>query len=210
MTKIGTRGITTWVAAVLTVCAAAPQPARAQQNERVTPPAVPANLVAPVGTKAFLEGHALGTQNYICLPAATGFAWTFYGPQATLFNDAGKQTTTHFLSANPYEAGALRATWQHSNDTSAVWAAAIQTSTDPMFVAPGAIPWLLLQVLGSQDGPGGGDKLSSALYIQRVHTSGGVIPAAGCAVPTDMGKKVQVPYQADYVFYKQRGHGDSH
>jgi hypothetical protein len=207
MTKIGTRGIATWVtAAVLTVCAAAPEQARAQQNERVTPPAVPANLVAPVGTKAFLEGHAIGSQNYICLPTPTGFAWTFYGPQATLFNDEGKQITTHFLSANPYEAGVLRATWQHSRDTSAAWAAAIQTSTDPMFVAPGAIPWLLLQVLGSQEGPDEGDKLSSALYIQRVHTSGGVVPAAGCAVPTDMGRKVLVPYEADYIFYKQRGH----
>jgi hypothetical protein len=110
---------------------------------------------------------------------------------------------------DPYEAGALRATWQHSNDTSAVWAAAIQTSTDPMFVAPGAIPWFLLQVLGDQEGPGGGDKLTRTLYIQRVHTSGGVMPAAGCAASTDIGKKALVPYEADYVFYKQRGHGDS-
>ena len=209
MTKIGIRNIR-WFAAALALCAAAPQAVRAQQAERVTPPAVPANLVAPVGTKAFLEGHAIGTQNYICLPTATGFGWAFYGPQATLFNDEGKQITTHFLSANPYEAGAPRATWQHSRDTSAVWAAAIQTSTDPMFVAPGAIPWLLLQVLGSQEGPGGGDKLSSALYIQRVHTSGGVMPATGCAVTTDIGKKMLVPYEADYVFYKHRGHGDSH
>jgi hypothetical protein len=209
MTKIGTRSITTWVAAVLAVCAAAPPQARAQQNERVTPPAVPANLVAPVGTKAFLEGHAIGTQNYICLPTATGFAWTFYGPQATLFNEDGKQITTHFLSANPYEAGALRATWQHSGDTSAVWAAAIQNSTDPLFVAPGAIPWLLLQVLGSQEGPGGGGRLSPALYIQRVHTSGGVVPATGCAATTDIGKRTLVPYEADYVFYKQRGLSDN-
>lgn len=209
MTKIGTRSITTCVAAILAVCAAASQPARAQQNERITPPAVPANLVAPVGTKAFLEGHAIGTQNYMCLPTATGFAWTFYGPQATLFNDEGKQITTHFLSANSYEAGALRATWQHSRDTSAAWAAAIQTSTDPMFVAPGAIPWLLLQVFGAQEGPDGGDKLSSVLYIQRVHTSGGVVPSTGCAATTDIGKRSLVPYQADYVFYKQRGDGDS-
>jgi hypothetical protein len=51
-----------------------------------------------------------------------------------------------------------------------VWAAAIQTSTDPLFVAPGAIPWLLLQVLGSQEGPAGGDKLTPTLYIQaRAH-----------------------------------------
>jgi Protein of unknown function (DUF3455) len=209
MTTIGTRSITTWVAAILAVCAAAPQQMRAQQGERVTPPAVPANLIAPAGTRAFLEGHAIGTQNYICLPTATGFAWTFYGPQATLFNDQGKQIVTHFLSANPDETGALRATWQHSNDTSAVWAAAIQSSTDPMFVAPGAIPWLLLQVLGDEAGPTGGDRLTPTLYIQRVHTSGGVMPATGCAATTDVGKRTLVPYEADYVFYKQRGDGDA-
>lgn len=208
MTKIGTRTITTSIAAMLALCAAAPLPLGAQSAERVTPPAVPANLVAPVGTKAFLEGHAIGTQNYMCLPTATGFAWTFYGPQATLFNESGRQITTHFLSANPDEAGALRATWQHSNDTSAVWAAAIQTSTDPMFVAPGAIPWLLLQVMGDEDGPGGRDRLSRALYIQRVHTAGGVAPSGGCAATTDVGKRSLVPYEADYVFYKQRGHNE--
>jgi len=208
MTKIDTTRLMTWVAGLLAVCAAAPQPLRAQEGARVTPPAVPANLVAPVGTKAFLEGHAVGTQNYICLPTATGFAWTFYGPQATLFNDQDRQITTHFLSANPDESGALRATWQHSADTSAVWAAAIQSSTDPLFVAPGAIPWLLLQVVGDEDGPNGGDRLTRTLYIQRVHTSGGVMPTTGCAATADVGKRTLVPYQADYVFYKQRGHGD--
>ena len=42
-----------------------PQPAHA---DRVTPPPVPANIQVPAGNKAFLEGHADGTQNYICVP----------------------------------------------------------------------------------------------------------------------------------------------
>ena len=207
MTNIGIRNII-WVTAVLAVCAAAPQRTRAQETLRITPPAVPGNLVAPVGTKPFLQGHAIGSQNYICLPSATGFAWTLFGPQATLFNDEGRQIMTHYLSANPEEAGTLRATWQHSNDTSAVWAMMIQPSSDPNYVAPGAIPWLLLQVMGDQEGPTGGDRLTPALYIQRVHTAGGVAPATGCGVAADVGKKVFVPYEADYVFYKQRGHDD--
>ena len=74
-----------------------PQPAHAH---RVTPPPVPVNIQVPAGNKAFLEGHAIGTQNYICLPSGSGFAWTFFGPQATLFNDDDKQIITHFLSPN--------------------------------------------------------------------------------------------------------------
>ena len=182
------------------------QPAYAR---RIPQPPVPAKIQLPAGTKALVEAHAAGTQNYVCLPSGSAFAWVLFGPQATLFNDGGEQVITHFLSPNPFEGGVPRATWQHSGDTSAVWAAAIQNSTDPMFVAPGAIPWLLLQVLGSQEGPDSGDKLSPALYIQRVHTSGGVVPAGGCAATTDIGKRTLVPYEADYVFYKQRSYDDN-
>jgi Protein of unknown function (DUF3455) len=119
-----------------------------------------------------------------------------------LFNDDDKQVITHFLSPNPLENDTLRATWQHSRDTSTVWAMAIQTSSDPDFVAPGAIPWLLLQVVGAQDGPTDGDKLSETTFIQRLNTSEGVAPSTGCALSTDIGKRAFVPYTADYFFYK--------
>jgi hypothetical protein len=170
--------------------------------DRVKPPPVPPNITAPAGTKAFLEGHAIGTQDYVCLPSGAGFAWTFFGPQATLFDDPDKQVTTHFLSPNPSESGTPRATWQHSKDTSTVWAVAIASSSDPAFVASGAIPWLLLQVVGAHDGPTGGDKLSETTFIQRLNTSGGVAPSTGCTVSTDVGKKTLVPYTANYFFYK--------
>jgi hypothetical protein len=169
--------------------------------DRLTPPTVPANLQVPAGNKLFLKGHAVGTQNYICLPSGSGFVWTFFGPQATLFKNNGKQTHTHFLSPNPDENGTARATWQDSKDTSAVWARAIATSTDPQFVAPGAISWLLLEIVGAQDGPTGGDNLSSTTYIQRVSTAGGVAPSSGCVVLSDVGKRAFVPYTTDYYFY---------
>ena len=175
-----------------------PQPAHA---DHVTPPRVPSTIQVPAGAKAFLEGHAVGTQNYICLPSASGFAWTLFGPQATLFKDNGGQIITHFLSPNPDENGTPRATWQHSKDTSSLWAAAIASSSDPKFVAPGAIPWLLLQVVGDQPGPTGGDQLLKTTHIQRLNTSGGVAPSTGCTRSTDVGKKALVPYTTDYVFY---------
>ena len=165
-------------------------------------PNVPANLEVPAGHTPFLVAHAEGTQNYVCLPSATGIAWTFFGPQATLFNDARAQQMTHFLSSNPAENNTPRATWQHSGDSSVAWAAAIANSSDPNFVAQGAIPWLLLQVVGTQYGPTWGEKLTRTTFIQRVNTAGGIAPAGGCAVASDIGKKALVPYTTDYVFYR--------
>ena len=98
--------ITCATALVVALAAALPQAARADHLE---PPPVPANIHVPAGNKAFLASHAVGTQNYICLPSVSGFGWTFFWPQATLFNDDGRQVITHFLSPNPVESGTPRA-----------------------------------------------------------------------------------------------------
>jgi hypothetical protein len=168
----------------------------------IVPPPVPPGLQVPAGNQAFLEGHAVGTQNYICLPAGSNVAWTLFGPQATLFNDRDRQIITHFLSPNPDESGTARATWQHSWDTSSVWAMAIASSSDPDFVESGAIPWLLLQVVGTEAGPTDGARLTRTTFIQRLNTSGGIAPSTGCAQATDVGQRAFVPYTADYLFYK--------
>jgi hypothetical protein len=189
----------------------------------VTPPPVPASLKVPAGNKAFLVGHAVGTQNYICLPCpnattpavqcpAAGmawYAWLLFTPQATLFDDYDQQITTHFFSPNPSENGAIRATWQHSRDTSTVWAGQAISSADRDFVEPDAIPWLRVTVTGDQDGPTGGDRLTKTTFIQRLNTTGGVAPATGCSASTDVGAKAFVPYTADYFFFtnvKSDGH----
>jgi hypothetical protein len=192
-------------ALAVTLIVSLPQPARAHDR---TVHDVPAKIQVPEGNKMFLEGHAFGTQNYICLPSSAGFSWTLFGPQATLFNDDARQIITHFLSGNPAEGGLPRATWQHSRDTSSVWAQAIASSTDPAFVAPGAIPWLLLHFVGTQEGPTGGKTLTRTTYIQRVNTAGGIAPATGCALSTDVGKTALVPYVADYIFHR-RGDNDA-
>jgi hypothetical protein len=194
-----TRWVVACAAALALTCAGWPRPARA---DGVTPPPVPANLQVPAGNTAFLVGHATGTQGYICQPSGAGFAWAFVKPQATLFDDAQQQIITHFLSPNPGESGTPRPTWQDSQDTSRVWGKAIQTSSDPAFVQSGAIPWLLLQVVGSQPGPTGGETLTVTTYLQRLNTAGGVAPATGCAQATDVGGKALMPYAADYFFYK--------
>jgi hypothetical protein len=169
----------------------------------MTPPPVPDTLQVPAGNTAYLVGHAVGTQDYICQPSGTSLAWTFVKPQATLFDDSHEQIITHFLSTNELENPATaRPTWEDSQDTSRVWGKAIATSSDPAFVAAGAIPWLLLQVVGAKPGPTGGTTLVTTTYLQRLNTTGGVAPATGCAESADVGKKALVPYTADYFFYK--------
>jgi len=207
----------------LTLAVSQPRLAAADPKGVIVVPAVPANLEVQAGNQVYLQGLGVGTQDYICLPCpnaitpaamcpASGFAWAFYAPQATLFDvDVGheKQIITHFLSPNPNpaEGGTPRPTWQHSRDTSTVWAnnsvPPAHSSSDPRFVAAGAIPWLLLPVAGTQVGPTGSDTLTKTTFIHRLNTSGGVAPAATtCATASDAGKKALVPYSADYFFYK--------
>jgi hypothetical protein len=201
------------VAAMLSL----PLPAHAG---RVTPPPVPDKVQVPEGAEAFLVGHARGTQNYVCLPSGPGFAWTLFTPEATLFRGSDKQIITHFFAPNPCEPnanarvvadGAIRAAWQTS-DTSTVWAFVEQghtatSASDPEFVAQGAVPWLLLTVVGAQDGPSGDDTLSETTFIQRLNTSGGVAPSSGCSALADVGRQAFVPYTADYFFYVGPGEG---
>ena len=190
--------------------------------EQIVPPPVPKKLRVPPGNKAFFEGHGVGTQNYVCVTSASspsGVAFALFTPQAILFNDDDKQITTHFFSPNPFErntnpalsaAGPIRATWQHSRDTSTVWAkvAPDGSSSDPAFVEPNAVPWLLLEKAGVQEGPTGGDTLTVTTYIQRLNTSGGVAPSTGCNSPADIGNEAFVPYTADYFFYERSHSGN--
>lgn len=179
---------------------------RAADAGSVTPPAVPAGIeVTAPNTEAFLVGHAIGTQNYVCLPSPSidHVAWTLFTPQATLFSDNGGQLLTHYFSPNPIENNIVRATWQDSLDTSTVWGKVIAPSSDPVFVAPGAIPWLLIEVVGRRPGPNAGKTVSRMTnFIQRVNTSGGAAPSTGCSLSTDIGNKEFVPYTADYFFYR--------
>ena len=211
-------GCVTALAVAFTVPLA--QPAYADQ---IRPPRVPLNIEVPADNRAFLEGHGVGTQNYVCAPSAlssSGFAYALFTPEATLFSE-DEQVTSHFFSPNPFEAntnpalvaeGPIRATWRHSRDSSSVWAKvrprdpAIpgdlgDSSSDPAFVAKGAVAWLKLTVVGVQDGPGGGDTLTKTTFVQRVNTAGGVAPSTGCASFSDVGNQAFMRYTADYIFY---------
>jgi hypothetical protein len=189
---------------ILASAIALPQGAHAQGLDPVPPPVPEAIQVSAAEYTPYLAAHAIGTQGYVCVAVGSTFSWTFFGPQATLFDEESQQIVTHFLSPTPYSQ-LLNPTWQHARDSSAVWAQMIKSSSDLNFVAPGAIPWLLLEAVVVGDGPTWGDKLTPTRLIQRVNTVGGVAPASGCATQADIKKRALVPYEADYFFYKETG-----
>jgi hypothetical protein len=217
------------MAALALVLLAGTMAAPALALQRVTPPATPPSITVPTGNTAYLLGHASGTQGYVCLPSGDGASWTVNSsrPQATLsttlFGNFSQQILTHFLSpdTNPNAAGLALSpfpfgspTWQSSLDSSVIWGNKIGSDTaggDPSCPNTGAIPCLLLQVIGSQNGPSYPfGILTNATYVQRLNTSGGSAPGSGstpttdyetCAASTDVGNQALVPYTADYYFY---------
>ncbi len=193
-----------WKTTVLIVPVTLALSAMALAADRIAPPAVPTDIEAPSGYKPFFTGHAIGTQNYICAPAATasGVEWLSIGPQATLFGADGEQIATHFQSKNPFEGDAIHATWQHSRDSSMVWGKKHSGSTDPNYVAADAIEWLLLDVTGKQVGPTGGDRFANTAYVQRVNTVGGVKPPSAECTASTINTRRLVSYEADYYFYQ--------
>ena len=195
------------------------------QAQNITPPTTPPIITPPAGNSAFLVGHAVGTQGYVCLPTSAGAStasWTVKGarPEATLFQSffgQDFQIITHFLSPDTNPNGAApnplpfgSATWQSSFDSSKVWAqvplsnlttppspASIPAGSDPSCPNAGSIACLLLQSIGNQQGPAGGKLLAKTTFIQRLNTSGGAVPTTACTV----GQTQLVPYTADYFFY---------
>jgi hypothetical protein len=189
------------------------------EAQTIATPTTPNAITPPVGNSAFLLGHAVGTQGYVCLPTSTSAStasWTVNAsrPEATLFlNVFGwyEEVVTHFLSSdtnpnqsapNPLPFGS--ATWQSSLDSSKVWGQALHSvpaGSDQSCPNAGAIACLLLQSIGSDAGPAGGNFMTQTTFIQRLNTQGGSAPDTGCSVLNDVGKQTLVPYTADYYFF---------
>lgn len=136
------------------------------------------------GNKPFLVGHAVGVQIYRC----NGASWGLYAPRANLYGDNGQLIATHFAGPS----------WQ-AKDGSKVVGRRIK---DPITVDPTAIPWLLIEPTSVTAGPDG-TRLGGTTFIQRIATVGGLAPAASTCNPDTAGAETEVPYTADYVFWKE-------
>jgi hypothetical protein len=138
---------------------------------------VPGAIKVPDGHKQYLTAHAVGVQIYAC----NGTAWTLTGPRANLYNRRGKLIATHF--AGP--------TWQSKGGSTVVGKRENGATVDSA-----SIDWLLLSAVSTTPG-----RFGKTTYIQRINTTGGLARPADCNAGT-AGTTVEVPYTADYVFWK--------
>jgi hypothetical protein len=136
-------------------------------------------LRVEAGHKVVAHAYAVGVQVY----AWNGTSWSFVGPEAVLYqgdDEDGAEMGIHY--AGP--------TWESVSGSKVV-----ATVAERCFPDPDAIPWLKLKASASE-GPGIFDGVT---FIQRVNTVGGLAPAD----PGDfVGEVVEVPYTADYYFYR--------
>jgi hypothetical protein len=149
-------------------------------------PPVPSDIAVPDGNKAYLDAHAVGVQIHSC----NGSAWTLVAPRANLY-DHGKLIATHF--AGP--------TWQSVKDGSQV----VGKREAGVNVDPTAIDWLRLAAVSTTPG-----RFGETTYIQRIHTTGGVAPAAADCNASTSGTTREIPYTADYVFFRKARRGHCH
>ena len=140
-----------------------------------------AKLRVQGGNKVVAHAYAIGVQVY----RWTGTSWSFVGPEAVLYHGADGEGEFGIHYAGP--------TWESASGSKVVGAVLERCTPDP-----DAIPWLLLRAVSS-DGPGIFHRVT---YIQRVNTAGGTAPTD----PGDfVGEEVEVPYTADYYFYRAHG-----
>lgn len=132
----------------------------------------------PLGNKVTFHAYAVGLQIY----RWNGTTWTFVEPVATLFSDPDYHSKVAIHYGGP--------TWESNGESKVVATRLTACSPDAT-----AIPWLLLQT-ASTDGSG---IFSSVTYVQRINTAGGLAPTAPGA---SIGAVAEVPYAAEYYFYR--------
>jgi FtsP/CotA-like multicopper oxidase with cupredoxin domain len=131
--------------------------------------------------KVFLIGHGVGVQIYTC----NGSVWSAAVPRANLYDDNGKLIISHFAGPS----------WQAADGSKAVG-----TVVNKVIVDETAIPWVLLSAT-TTPGPDG-DRLVDTTFIQRLYTTGGLTPPAADCNAATANTVVEVPYTAEYVFWK--------
>lgn len=147
---------------------------------------VPEPVRVPSGHTMAMKALGVGELTYECKARAadtSAFEWVFVGPVAKLMDMATNR------EVGKYYAGP---TWE-STDGSKI-------TGKQVAIAPAAAGNIPMQLVKTEPAMGSG-AMTGVTYIQRVNTRGGVAPADPCAA-TSAGMKKQVPYQAEYVFYR--------
>jgi Protein of unknown function (DUF3455) len=148
---------------------------------------LPDMIRVPAGNDVLLETTAVGVLNYECranAPTAGMIGWTLASPKADLLDRTGKTVASY--SGPP-------ATWAHIDGSSVVGS---QLAVAPVLGATN----LPMQLSKGTTGAGAG-MLQNVSYIQRIKTKGGLDFSKPCT-QAEIGDKMTLPYQADYIFWK--------
>jgi len=181
-TKIGV-GLTALLG--LALLGAAPASALADDNRA---PEVPDEIAVEDTNKVHFHGFALGFQIYTW----NGNDWGNAVPDATLFDGDGNVVATHFGTTNG-------PAWKSNSGSEVVG----KLPPKRVIMDETAIPWLLLAAIPElTHGPG---IFANTTFIHRVNTVGGKAPAVAGTV---IGQVAEVPYAADYFFYRKSNDKD--
>jgi Protein of unknown function (DUF3455) len=134
------------------------------------------------GNKLAFHAYARGVQVYRW--NAITFTWDFVAPVASLFAEENYfgEVGSHYIGP----------TWESKSGSRVEGRRVPGTGCTP---DPTAIAWLLL----SKYQTGGSGIFSSVTFIQRVNTTGGLVPSTP---GTAHGELREVPYTAEYYFYR--------
>ena len=150
---------------------------------------VPDTLRVPAGHQAVLQAHSIGRLVYECQAVKRSpfeYEWLSRNLDIDL-TDARGESIKHKSGA--------RASWSHRDGSTAM-------SREFVEVANGShnLP-LQTYKLEPAASPGA---LHNISYVQRVRTVGGWMTVVPCT-SAQLGMRVTVPYEADYVFWRPIG-----
>jgi hypothetical protein len=140
------------------------------------------SIEPPKSARIVRQASANGVQIYACEVVGSAFLWVLKAPEASLFDETGRQVGKHFGGPS----------WQ-SSDGSLVTGELIAKAASPI---SDAIPWLLLRAKSHA----GAGEFAPVSYIQRTETKGGLAPASGCD-SGHQGAEARMRYSAIYTFY---------
>ena len=177
-----TLALATGAIAVLAGCAGVKAPPKEYVQDRLDD-----QIQVPAGNVVALETTAVGLLNYECKTIAAmggGVGWVLVSPQAELVDRTGKTVAKY--SGPP-------ATWTHMDGSSVV---GTQVAVAPRVGSTNLALQLSKGTPAAMPGA-----MQGITFIQRIKTKGGQDLSKACT-QADMGDKLTLPYQADYIFWK--------
>jgi len=179
---LATLVMVTGTAIIMAACSTAKPPAKQFSQDLLTE-----SIRVPAGNVVALETTGVGVLNYECRNnvAATGqIGWTLVTPKADLIDRTGK--TVGSYSGPP-------ATWTHIDGSTVM---GMQIAIAPTVGSNN----IAIQLSRGAPGMNAG-AMQGVTYIQRINTKGGQDISKACS-SADVGNKLTLPYQADYIFWK--------